>query len=453
VIERLRGTAGLALALFGATFAVTFRSTADTHEAIYLLGSRRVHDPSFLAADFTWSPLPPTSWLFDHLVAPLWSLLDQFSILLLGRALVWGLAAWSLAWLARLLRIPGWTVVVGYTVWLLWGQTLAQCGLPIEGFQVKSLSYPLLFFALGLAMRRRLVLAGLAAGLATSMHIIVGGWGLAALTLALVADRRFHPWRQVAAFVVAAGLFVLPTVGAVALFHSGGASAAEQRTMDEIYVTFAAPHCCDPTFYMRKPERWVIAAGVLVGAPLLALRWNRGRRGRLLAAFLAALGLFFAAGLAARPIELWSLLKLFPGQLGKSLPVLFTFVLFLAHAATGRLTRRFGRVTIAAFVILLVVALDSEDVSADLPKAASNIVSELGRSRWGRPRPNYALYDWVERHTPRDAVFATPFRCATRRSTAGSSNGRSGSSRSTAASRSGKSASRSTTRCPSASRT
>jgi hypothetical protein len=409
MIRALRGTPGVALALFAATFVVMFRSRAETHESIYLLGSRRVHDPSFLAADFTWSSLPPTTWLFDHLVAPLWSVLDEFSIVMLGRLLVWGLVAWSLAWLARLLRLPGWTVVVGYTVWLLWGQTFAQCGLPIEGFQVKSLSYPLLFFALGLAMRQRLVLGGLAAGLATALHIVVGGWGLAGLTVALAVNRRFYTWRQLASFIAAAALFVLPTVGAVALFHTGEASAAERRAMDEIYVTFAAPHCCDPAYYMSRPERWLIGPGVLIGAPLLTLRWNRGRRGRLLAAFLAALGLFFAVGLAARPVEAWGLLKLFPGQLAKSLPVLFTFVLFLAHAASGRLVRRFGRATIAVLAIVLVVALDVENISDDVPEAATEFVERIGRPNWGEPRPNYEVYGWITKHTPRDAVFITPF--------------------------------------------
>ncbi len=109
-----------------------------SHEMLYLLGSRRVADPSFLAVDFTWSKLSPTSFLYDHLLAPLWFFLGEFAIVNVGRFVSWALAAWSITVLVRALRLPPWGVVAGFAAWLLFGQTLADCGAPFEGFQVKS---------------------------------------------------------------------------------------------------------------------------------------------------------------------------------------------------------------------------------------------------------------------------------------------------------------------------
>ena len=134
-------------------------SQVGRHETLYLLGSRCIADPQFLAVDFTWSHLSPTTFLYDHLLAPLWSVFGEFAIANIGRFAAWLLTAWSLAALARAARIPAWSVVVGFTVWLLWGQTLVTCGSPLEGFQVKSFAYPLVFFSLAFAMRGRIVRA------------------------------------------------------------------------------------------------------------------------------------------------------------------------------------------------------------------------------------------------------------------------------------------------------
>mgnify|MGYP003694197107 CR=1 FL=1 len=180
----------------------------ETDEEIYLLGSRRVADPTFLAADFTWSRLPPTSTVFDHLVAPLWRLGDAGRVANVGRAVCWALLAISLAALAKTLRLPASALVIGFVLWLHWGQTLGICGAPVEGFQPKSLAYPLIFAALVLVMRGRAGWAGACLGLATTFHLVVGGWACLALFLTLIARRASFPRRAIVAYTLAAAAFV-----------------------------------------------------------------------------------------------------------------------------------------------------------------------------------------------------------------------------------------------------
>jgi hypothetical protein len=400
------GLAGSAIFLF--LVVSSWTSYVDTHEAIYLLGSRRVVDPQFLAADFTWSKLPPTTFLYDHAVALLWAVLDEFAIVNLGRILVWGLVACSLAVLGRTLRLPAWSLVAGFALWHLWGETLAQCGSPVEGFQVKSLSYPLIFFALAYAVRGQVVRAGLAAGLATALHIIIGGWGCLALFLSLVANRKLFTWRQVVVFLLATAPLVLPLVLVVGLFHGGQVTAQEQGRMDEIYVTFAAPHCCDPAFFMT-PERSARAAVGFVMAPLLIWAWPRRRGARILGGFVGALVLFFLAGLLARPLELYAFLKLFPCQLGVSLPFLFCFVLFLAHAGAWSAGRRFGRTAWILLILGMFAVVAGKDVTRELVQLPGELIRQLERPEWGESRRDAQLLTWIRTKTPPQSVFVTPF--------------------------------------------
>jgi hypothetical protein len=398
----------VAYAIFLILVPVRWQSVVGDHESLYLLGARRVADPAFLAADFTWSSLPPTSWLFDHLVAPLWLVLDEFAIANVGRVVAWWLTAWSLAALARSLRLPPWSAVAGFVAWMLWRQTFTYCGSPLEGFQVKSLSYPLVWFALAFAAEGRIVRAGAAAGLGTAFHVVVGGWGCLALWLSLLVNRRLVAWRELAAYLLAAAPFVGPLVLAIWAFHGAGASAAEQARMDEIYVRFAAPHCCDVDYYM-SPKRWVVAAIVFAAAPLLAFSWPERRAARILGGFVSVLVLLFLAGLLAQRLQWYGLLKLFPGQLGASLPALVLFTLFFAFVAAGPAARPFGRWVWALVLVATLGLLDDRDAAETLSRAPADVVEELRRPEWGAPPRHASLYAWIRAETPRDSVFVTPF--------------------------------------------
>lgn len=392
---------------------VCWKAHVISHEMIYLLGSRRVADPSLLSRDFTWSVLPPTSFLFDHLLAPLWSLLGEFAIVNLGRFVSWLLMAWSIVALSRALSIPAWSAVVGFSVWLLWGQTLGSCGSPLEAFQVKSFSYPLLFFALASVVHGKVLRAGLAAGLATAFHIIVGGWGCLALFAAMLLDRKRFPLRRIAVFLLATAPFILPVVSAVALFHEGGMSGEDRQWMDEIYVTIAAPSCCDLDYFMNA-ERWLRAGVVFVLATLVVWTWPAREAGRILRGFVGTLILFFLLAEVAERLELYWFLKVFPCQLGASLPALFLFLLLPAWIKDRPLPRAPGAILAALALAGAVWLAHDRGAFRNLIDAPRLLLAELRKPRWGGPpdEPEYGdprLYAWIKTHTPRDAVFITPF--------------------------------------------
>ncbi len=396
----------LGAVLFLLLVLLSWRGYVRTHELIYILGPRRVADPEFLANDLTWSVLPPTSFLFDHLVGPLCRFLSDFAIVNVGRVLTWFLTASSLAMLARTLRLPAWSVAAGFLAWYLWGQTLASCGEPLQGFELKSLAYPLSYFSLAFAMRRQLVRAGLCAGLATAFHIIVGGWACLALSLSLCLNRRLFSIRQITVFLLSTAPFIVPLVLAVGLFHLGGEDRAAR---DEIYVMFRNPHCCDPETFMT-PMRWAFSIPVFLLTPMLVYFWQPRREGRVLAGFLVVLIFLFFTGLVARQFDLFAYLKLYPFQLAKAIPLLLFFIFCLAYIGTMGPRHRIGKIAWVLGLLVAIWMVDHKDLSEKLAESPGEFVEEWRemRSRGPHRYGDQEFYAWIREHTPRDAVFVTP---------------------------------------------
>ncbi len=385
-----------------------WRWWVESHEAIYLLGPHRLADPSFLARDLTWSVLSPTTFVYDHLLAPLWGPLGDFGIVAAGRIACWAFTAWSLAALTGALALPAWSVGVGYAFWMLAGQRLFFCGSPLEGFQPKAFAYPFLFFGLADAVRGRHVRAGLHSGLATVLHVVVGGWGFLGLLGALLLSRV--PFRRIAGFVAAAAPFVLGM--AVVLRGLQRGTPAELAAMDRLYVTMAAPHCCDPAAFLAVPDL-LFAAGVFVTAPALILRWKRAEGGRIAGHFLIALELFFVLGLAARPLEAFGVLKLYPFQLANALPAMLLAMLLPAWLPLLGASRGSARFTWALGLALALVAGAGKDVAGEvaaIPRRLARRVPAPNHSfHYGNRAVPLPLYEWIRRETPHDAVFVTPY--------------------------------------------
>ena len=399
--------------VFVSIVVLCWSAFVETDEELYLLGSRRVADPNFLAVDWTWSRLPPTSALFDHLVAPLWSFLDAFAIVNLGRLLFWGLMAWSITLLAKTIRLPAWSVVVGFTIWLLWRQSLGTCGSPLQGFQPKSFAYPLVFFALTFAIRGEVVWAGIAAGLSAVFHVIVGGWACLALFSSMLVNRRLFTPRQLAIFLLSAAPFVVPLLVAVGMFRMADASGGDQGRMSEIYAVFAMPHCCDASYFMapsRIPLAWLRAAVVFALAPVPVFAWPHRRGAMILGAFTVMLIGFFIVGLIAERLELHGVLTLYPYQLGNAIPALFLFMFVGGWIAVqGFSTRHRWAIAVPVLAGAIWLMLDAH-VEQGLVERPQVFFEQVRVMRLVSPTMTELdqLFEWIRTNTPRNSVFITP---------------------------------------------
>ncbi len=400
----------LITAIFG------WRGYVRKYEAMYLLGPHRVIEPDFLANDLTWSTLAPTNFLFDYLLAPLWAGYGDFGVTVVGRFVAWFLFAWSLALLARRLRLPAWSVVVGFFFWLLWFQRIAICGSPLEGLQPKLFAYSLSFFSLAFVMQGKMVRAGIASGVATLFHIIIGGWGWLAISLAILVNRKLFVGRQIGIFLLSSLLLIAPLVLAVGVFYTGDATSAERSLMDKIYVTFAMPHCCDPAFFMR-PDRWMRVIIIFILAPLLIFLWPHKSQARILTSYTLMLILFFLVGMLAAEFNFYWFLKLYPFQLASALPALFLFIFCLALIGKSRPKYRSGLVLVFVGVVASTwLVYERQVVPRRIIEVQEKFLKEIQREepwklRYGKKLSTSRgkLYDWIRENTPRDSLFITPY--------------------------------------------
>jgi hypothetical protein len=266
-----------------------------------------------------------------------------------------------------------------------------------------------MFFALTFAIHGRPVRAGMAAGLGTAFHIIVGGWACLALFLSMLVNRRLFPLRHIGIYLLSAMPFILPVVIAVALFHGGNVSPVEQAQMAKTYALFAMPRCLDVFFLMAlTPFEWVRAAVIFAIAPIVIFTWPDRRGAKILGAFIASVILFYLAGMLARLLHIYELLQLYPFQLANSLPALFLLVFVAAWIGVRGATRRMGWAVWSLALAGTLWLMYDHGVVTTLVGTPYNFVDEVEMLSvsWRVEQPPLA---WIRENTPRNAVFITPF--------------------------------------------
>jgi hypothetical protein len=225
----------------------------------------------------------------------------------------------------------------------------------------------------------------------------------------MLINRRLFPLRQIGIYLLAAAPFILPVVFGVAQFHGANVSPAERARMDEIYVMFAMPHCCDVFFFMsRIPMGWARAAVIFALAPIVIFAWPHRRAAKIMGAFVAALILFFLAGVLAQRLELYGLLTLYPFQLANALPALFLFVFVGGWIGVGGAARRLGWTVWSLVIAGMLWLVYDRKVASALVEAPESFISEVSDALEAGPAVEEPLYAWIRKNTPRNSVFITP---------------------------------------------
>jgi hypothetical protein len=192
----------------------------------------------------------------------------------------------------------------------------------------------------------------------------------------------------------------------------GEGTAAEIAAMNRIYVTFAAPHCCDPKAFAD----WALVVYAAVMFPVAALMlhlWPRSGNGSLAGNFVIALVVFFVLGFVARPLEIFGFLKLYPFQLANALPAMLLALIFPAWLLELRRGRWPGRILVVISAGLAVAGGIAQEVDfnlAEIPHRITRPDPDPERTpRFGDRAGPLDVYDWIRRETPQDAIFITPF--------------------------------------------
>ena len=393
--------------------AMFWRPELASNEEVYMIGSRRILEPAFLAADWTLggSPFAFPFGAFNALVAPMWLLLDDaVQIVLVCRLAAWLLLGLALLRIVERLGLAAWQVALGFTFWLVAdGQSLAAREWLFRGFEPKVAAYACLLWALLHAMLGRRIAAGFLAGLAAVFHVLVGGYGLAALGVAvLVQDMRCGRLSATVRFGAAA----FPPVAAILVmglvYLQAGAGAVDAAQVDRIMVEFRNAHHLDPGHFLGPWHGF--------GLPLLAMtlfgyaRYVPRDAGATLVPFLAVLAALFLGGCVAYLFGALSVLRFYVFRVGDTLLPLFFWLLLpvLLQRALGaaRRTRAFTPRLASALLGAVFLVYTPQLVAG--PRQAVKTLRSWRHHLSGAGDPFARTADWIRGHVEADALFLSP---------------------------------------------
>ena len=330
------------------------------NEWIYSLNPIKILRPDFLENDFYLDQIYPFFLFFDALTSPLYYFMGYLNAVLLMRIAIWSFQLWALARLARTMGITWWGYIFLVVIWLNVEQTLAAGAWIILSANSKPVAYGFMFLAIDSLLNNRLKSAGVYAGLSASMHVVVGFWLCAALTLTLVVTRfNRQNIKGIVWFCLLAVLLALP--GILPPFYGefknllNPSHALTAGEVAKINVLFANPFHMDPGYFMTYLEPHKIAFFFVASIGMMLGLLPRGH-GRQLACFIGFICLFFISGIVARSLEWYAYLKYFPFRLADAfVPLAFWmgFVIALQKVVSQQRERK----VVVAVILIMAVPL------------------------------------------------------------------------------------------------
>lgn len=378
--------------------------------------AKQYANPMWIPGDWYLNQPPGYRVLFQTLfgkLAVVWGLLATSII---GRLLCYGLLASGLVLLGRKLGLSLLSLLfaVGLLLYVNRYQSMVAYEWLVGGLEPKSVAYGLLLLAIGLMLEGRYRPMALMLGLATSFHVLVGGWAFLVVVEWLILKRRNHfrnIWYpgSILLIYLAASAFAIGPVLEQVFSSTPTASVAPSY----IYVFLRLPHHLNPNSW--SSDWWIrpLLYSLVLGVSVAMLRRKQQSEKSVknyatcmgLAEFTVLTLVPFIFGLAIAPFDSQgTLLQYYPFRLGDILLPLNTYLLF-ACALEQTLTDRAKRVFLVLCLVLLSLVCSIQAVNfhkqllalREFPSADQGVDSE-----WK------AMCAWVRNNTPKNAVVVSP---------------------------------------------
>lgn len=265
----LNHPATISLSIFAVVLATCLPAGLMANTLETLIYARHWIDPTFISDDWRMGhPLGPRL-PFTLIVAPFLKVFSIEQVNTAGAVAGYLILAGGLGLLFSRLGLSAIEAVIVIAAFLFARQSIAAGEGIFSILESKTFGYSLVFAAIALASRNRIVLAAVALGLSTTMHVLVGGWAALCLAFAVLAtgrgSRRAHGL-AVLAFLAGA----LPGIAAMVPATSADLSPLPDGvTAEYIYVYLRAPHHLDPwalVHYVHRTPLKQLVLGLAVCA-------------------------------------------------------------------------------------------------------------------------------------------------------------------------------------------
>jgi hypothetical protein len=377
----------------------------DVNEAHYLTKARHFWEPDWIANDLFLNSRD-SHVVFFTTFGGLAHVLPLPTAALVGRLLQWLCLAWGWRRLSYAVAPRFGLAALTAAGAVALGERGHMAGeWIVGGFEAKAFAYALVFSALAdlIAGRWNRALGQL--GAATALHVLVGGWSLAAVGAAWLALGRPRPSLRSMApgLIVAASFAAIGLVPALALQR--GVDVATRALADQIYV-FArlghhlVPQQFAPEFVARHLVLWGLWIAACYARPAGPL--GLVRRFVAAAGLIAGVGLVIAFAFPEPSARGAALLRFYWFRLSDVAPALgLALELGAAALSATRTTRRFAYAALAVVGVLHLGAVQVERWQAPLGRGERLAYPE-------NLAPWRDVCAWIRTHTPREALFLTP---------------------------------------------
>ncbi len=386
-----------------ASFNYVLAEAMSYGETQTLMYAKQFADSDYLPGDWYLNRYQPVRIPYQVLIYPLVKLFPLHVVSVLARLLGYLCVTVALGLIAHRLRVNAAyaCIALGSYLWLNQSLIPAQEDI-LKMAESKVLAYALVLFAMHALIGNRLRLAGALAGLAMTMHIVVGGWSTAALGLT-VLSRQIGGWRDRAA---ALGLLCVTGSWAIYCVFFKLMEPKPPAGFDVAYMWtyFRNPHHMEAVWWNLadfKTIVFVVLVGLLGGARAIF-------RGRGAYAVTSSFTLWtlvpFVAGVAASQLSFAArLLQYLPFRVADTLIPLLGLLIAVPIFFRDVLPRQ-ARPLIA----LLLVGFFFSNATKDL------MVDNYRRVRfprgghwvgWDETRTLYDVCGWIKENTPSGALL------------------------------------------------
>jgi hypothetical protein len=275
----------------------------EVNEPHYLCKAKHYWDPAWCAGDFFLESADAHQvfyWTFGWLTR----LFPLPAVAWIGRLTTWTLMAIGWRRLSTsLVPRPLFSVITAALAVTFSGRLHAAGEWFVGGFEAKSVSYALVLLGWAAIVRARGRGAAIWLGLATAVHVVVGGWATVAAATACFVQRRRPPLRDVLqGAVVWALLAFFGIYPALAL--NAGVDPETVARATRIYVFERLPH----HLLLSRMEPWFVARFIVLSvtsavASAWVVRNPRTRRMRAIVA--TSLVIWFVGAIFSLLAEKW----------------------------------------------------------------------------------------------------------------------------------------------------
>ena len=248
--------------------------------------ARQFVNPDWIPQDWYLNQPIGYRFLFSGLVGWMASAWGFLVASIVGRLLCYALISLGLMRIGRHLRLGLPFLLLAIALFLYGWQDQGMIAKEwiVGGLEAKSVAYGLVLLAIADGLQQSDRRMAILLGVATSFHVLVGGWAMLAVAGAWLTERH-QSWRQAS---------TLPTLG---LLYLGGAVFAIPPVLEQllaaadpapttilgvpasfIYVFFRLPHHLNP---LSWPAWYWIRPVLLLGLLLGSLLWQTAHRSQL----------------------------------------------------------------------------------------------------------------------------------------------------------------------------